>query len=80
MALQADGSHASSHVLAIGLSAFAYPMARRYARDHRLAFGASCALTVATHDRSLAPPAVEQRPAVHEEIARSTSEVRRCGS
>lgn len=39
MALLADGWHMSSHALAIGLSAFAYAMARRYARDRRFAFG-----------------------------------------
>jgi len=39
MALLADGWHMSSHALAIGLSAFAYAMARRYARDPRFAFG-----------------------------------------
>jgi cation diffusion facilitator family transporter len=39
MALMADGFHMSSHALAIGLSAFAYAAARRYATDHRFAFG-----------------------------------------
>jgi cation diffusion facilitator family transporter len=39
MALLADGWHMSSHALAIGLSAFAYAAARRYARDGRFAFG-----------------------------------------
>ncbi len=39
MALLADGWHMSSHALAIGLSAFAYAAARRYARDPRFAFG-----------------------------------------
>jgi cation diffusion facilitator family transporter len=39
MALLADGLHMSSHVLAIGLSAFAYAAARRLARDPRFAFG-----------------------------------------
>jgi cation diffusion facilitator family transporter len=39
MALLADGWHMSSHALAIGLSAGAYVMARRYARDPRFAFG-----------------------------------------
>lgn len=39
MALLADGWHMSSHALAIGLSAFAYATARRYARDSRFAFG-----------------------------------------
>jgi cation diffusion facilitator family transporter len=39
MALLADGFHMSSHALAIGLSAFAYSAARRYARDPRFAFG-----------------------------------------
>jgi cation diffusion facilitator family transporter len=39
MALLADGFHMSSHVLAIGLSAFAYSAARKYEKDHRFAFG-----------------------------------------
>jgi cation diffusion facilitator family transporter len=39
MALLADGWHMSSHALAIGLSAFAYSAARRYARDPSFAFG-----------------------------------------
>jgi cation diffusion facilitator family transporter len=39
MALLADGFHMSSHALAIGLSAFAYTAARRYATDARFAFG-----------------------------------------
>lgn len=39
MALLADGWHMSSHAVAIGLSAFAYSAARRYAKDPRFAFG-----------------------------------------
>jgi cation diffusion facilitator family transporter len=39
MALLADGLHMSSHVVAIGLSAFAYAAARRHADDPRYAFG-----------------------------------------
>jgi cation diffusion facilitator family transporter len=39
MALLADGWHMSAHALAIGLSAFAYRAARRYADDPRFAFG-----------------------------------------
>ena len=39
MALLADGWHMSSHAVAIGLSAFAYASARRYALDARFAFG-----------------------------------------
>lgn len=39
MALLADGWHMSSHAVAIGLSAFAYSAARKYARDPRFAFG-----------------------------------------
>lgn len=39
MALLADGWHMSSHALAIGLSAFAYGAARRYAKDPRFTFG-----------------------------------------
>lgn len=39
MALLADGWHMSSHAVAIGLTAFAYGAARRYAGDARFAFG-----------------------------------------
>ena len=39
MALLADGWHMSSHALAIGLSAFAYGAARKYAADPSFAFG-----------------------------------------
>ncbi len=39
MAVLADGWHMSSHALALGLSAFAYACARRYAKDRRFAFG-----------------------------------------
>ena len=39
MALLADGWHMSSHAVAIGLSAFAYSAARRYAHDPRFTFG-----------------------------------------
>ena len=39
MALLADGFHMSTHAVAIGLSAFAYAAARRYAGDGRFAFG-----------------------------------------
>jgi cation diffusion facilitator family transporter len=39
MALLADGWHMSSHVLALGLAAGAYALARRYAEDHRFTFG-----------------------------------------
>ena len=39
MALLADGWHMSSHAIAIGVSAFAYAAARRYAGDPRFAFG-----------------------------------------
>lgn len=39
MALLADGWHMGSHALAIGLSAFAYIAARRFADDQRFAFG-----------------------------------------
>ena len=39
MALLADGWHMSSHAIALGLSAFAYTAARRYAHDPRFAFG-----------------------------------------
>lgn len=39
MAVLADGWHMSSHALAIGLAAFAYGAARKYARDPSFAFG-----------------------------------------
>lgn len=39
MAVLADGWHMSSHALAIGLAAFAYSAARRYANDPSFAFG-----------------------------------------
>ncbi len=39
MALLADGWHMATHAFAIGLSAFAYATARRYAQDARFAFG-----------------------------------------
>ena len=39
MALLADGWHMSSHALALGVSAGAYALARRHARDPRFAFG-----------------------------------------
>lgn len=39
MALLADGWHMSSHVVAIGLSAFGYAAARRHAGDPSFAFG-----------------------------------------
>jgi cation diffusion facilitator family transporter len=39
MAVLADGWHMSSHVLALGLSAFAYAFARRQAAHRRYAFG-----------------------------------------
>ncbi len=39
MAVLADGWHMSSHVLAMGLSAFAYAFARRHATNRRYAFG-----------------------------------------
>jgi cation diffusion facilitator family transporter len=39
MALLADGWHMSSHAFAIGMSAFAYAAARKYADDARFAFG-----------------------------------------
>ena len=39
MALLADGFHMGSHAVAIGLSAIAYAVARRHAKDPRYAFG-----------------------------------------
>ncbi|MCW2238643.1 CDF family Co(II)/Ni(II) efflux transporter DmeF [Azospirillum canadense] len=39
MALLADGVHMASHVLALGIAAFAYMYARRHAHDPRFSFG-----------------------------------------
>lgn len=39
MALLADGVHMASHVLALGISVFAYVYARRHAHDARFSFG-----------------------------------------
>jgi cation diffusion facilitator family transporter len=39
MALLADGLHMGSHATALGITAFAYFYARRYARDPRFSFG-----------------------------------------
>jgi cation diffusion facilitator family transporter len=39
MAVLADGWHMSSHTLALGLSAFAYSLARRHSRHRAYAFG-----------------------------------------
>ena len=39
MALLADGWHMASHMVAIGMSACAYVLARRFAHDRRFAFG-----------------------------------------
>jgi cation diffusion facilitator family transporter len=39
MALLADGWHMSSHMVALGLSVFAYAFARKYAHDPRFSFG-----------------------------------------
>jgi cation diffusion facilitator family transporter len=39
MAVLADGWHMSSHALALGLSAFAYSLARRHSRHRAYAFG-----------------------------------------
>jgi cation diffusion facilitator family transporter len=39
MALLADGWHMSTHVAALGMTAVAYLLARRYASDTRFAFG-----------------------------------------
>ncbi len=41
MALFADGWHMGTHVVALGISAFAYVFARRHADDARFAFGPS---------------------------------------
>jgi len=39
MALLADGLHMASHAAALSINVFAYIYARRYAHDHRYAFG-----------------------------------------
>jgi len=39
MALLADGWHMGTHVLALGVSLLAYVLSRRFAGDHRFAFG-----------------------------------------
>jgi len=39
MALLADGWHMSTHALALGISLLAYALSRRFAGDHRFAFG-----------------------------------------
>ena len=39
MALLADGWHMSTHALALGISLLAYGLSRRFAGDHRFAFG-----------------------------------------
>ena len=39
MALLADGWHMATHTLALGISAFAYWLARRWAEDQRYSFG-----------------------------------------
>lgn len=39
MALYADGLHMASHTVALGITAFAYVYARRYAHDERYSFG-----------------------------------------
>lgn len=39
MALFADGWHMGTHAFALGVSLFAYIMARKYAKDHRFTFG-----------------------------------------
>ncbi len=41
MALFADGWHMGTHVVALGISAFAYVYARRHAADVQFAFGPS---------------------------------------
>ena len=39
MALLADGLHMGSHAVALGIAAFAYRYARKYAADPRFSFG-----------------------------------------
>ncbi len=53
MALLADGWHMSSHALAIGLSAVAYAVARRYAGDPRFAFGTRKIEVLASYSSAL---------------------------
>lgn len=54
MALLADGWHMSTHALAIGLSAVAYAIARRYADDPRFASGTRKIETLAAYSSALA--------------------------
>ena len=53
MALLADGWHMSTHALAIGLSAVAYAVARRYANDPRFALGTRKIETLAAYSSAL---------------------------
>jgi cation diffusion facilitator family transporter len=49
MALLADGLHMGSHASALGISAFAYYYARRYAYDRRFSFGTGKANSLAAY-------------------------------
>ena len=53
MALVADGWHMSTHALAIGLSAAAYAVARRYAGDPRFASGTRKIVALAAYSSAL---------------------------
>lgn len=53
MALLADGWHMSTHALAIGLSAVAYAIARRYADDPRFVSGTRKIETLAAYSSAL---------------------------
>ena len=53
MALLADGWHMGSHAAALGLSVFAYGLARRWARDPRFTFGTGKIPTLAGYSSAL---------------------------
>jgi cation diffusion facilitator family transporter len=53
MALLADGLHKGSHAVALGISAAAYLLARRYAADQRFTFGTGKANTLAGYTSAI---------------------------
>jgi cation diffusion facilitator family transporter len=53
MALLADGWHMGSHAAALGLSVFAYGLARRWAKDSRFTFGTGKIPTLAGYSSAL---------------------------
>ena len=53
MALLADGWHMGSHAAALGLSVFAYGLARRWAKDPRFTFGTGKIPTLAGYSSAL---------------------------